>query len=709
VLTAARRRAGRFRVGGTAIAVGAAVVAVGTAAIALAGEPMDGMIARSGATPIQLVGIAVMTCGALALPSSVVWSAVSRIDVALVLLAGTALMWLAPLRTIHGPSGALVDVLRGEPAITLTVVLMLTGAVMLVRCTPGGRPGIWPLTMAVIAFPAGMYNAAMGLGTANSSTVQASEVWWLIGPVLLLGAGCRAIGAERRDEARVEPEGEASGVLPALSVIVSLTCAAFHEQVMTSLDAVMMAIGVVTVMVAALRLGLLQSHQARLQDELQELAGTLADEARTDQLTGLGNRLGLEEHLGRSLADPTGHGVSLFYIDVDNFKTVNDALGHKAGDRLLVDLSVRLTDVLGSGVFRIGGDEFVAVRDDLDDERAEALAAALVAALSPPVNVDGRPVSAAASIGLARSSGGSDDADSLLRRADLALYRAKELGRARSAVYDGWLQERADRRLSLQQGLRRAIQDGEFEVRYQPVVELATGRVVAAEASVRWDTADHGLLLPDEFLPVAAEAGLVPEISAMALRASMSRLADAVLDDGTPLRLAVNLGAQEMAYGGLVEDIRTVLHGSGVDPSRIELEVTERVVMDPASAPTLDGLVALGATVTVRDFGTGSSSLRRLGRFPDPTIKVDRSFVAGLGRRSDDQLIMEAVAELATELGFTVTADGVTQEVQATELARLGADRAQGWWFGHAVPWAEFVARHLVGSGETDRAVGSVT
>ena len=715
VVRAAATRTGRARMGWGAIGLGAALLALGTIDLAAGATPMLGEVGGRGANPLQLVGIAVMTVGAAAMPTSIRWTPVSRIDTALVVLAGMSLLWLAPLRSATGTAGGLTEVLALEPWAGVTAVLILLGAAMLVRCAPGRRLEMRPLIVAVLAYPASIYTALVGLGRYGGAAASlVSQLWWLVGPVFLAGAGARAWSTWREPASSSTLAARFHATLPAVAVVTTLACVGVHQRVMSGLDPVMMSIGVLTVLLAAARLSLLQSQQVQLLDDLHLLAGELGDQARRDELTGLGNRLALEERLDRSLRRGPDAGVSVFFIDIDNFKNVNDALGHDAGDRLLVEMSLRLTDVLGSGVFRIGGDEFVAVRDDLDDGRAEVMAAALVAALSPPVMLDGRPVSAASSVGLARSTRRpqgdgpdrrADDPDALLRRADLALYRAKELGRSRWAGYDTWLQDRADRRLSLQQGLRRALAHDEFDVRYQPVVDLATRRVVGAEAVLRWDTPDHGLLLPDEFLPLAAEAGLLPDIGRVVLRTVTDRLDGAVLVGGDPLWIAVNVSAQEMAHVGLVREVGGALRAHGVDPGRLHLEVTERLVMDPAAGNALDQLASLGVGLTVQDFGTGSASWRQLRRFPDPTIKVDRSFVAGLGRRRDDRLILEAVAELASDLGFTLAADGVSQEVQAAELLHLGATYAQGWLFGRAVAWDEFATEHLV--HDHDAALGS--
>jgi diguanylate cyclase (GGDEF)-like protein len=709
VLRAASTRTGRARAAWAAAGMGPALLAAGIVVDGMARGLPTGSPSVAVGHAVQVIGLLLIAVAAAVMPAPKL-TGVGRIDAGLIVLTGLALMWLAPLRTSRGPTGGLTQVLERDPWAISAVLGILAGAALLIRGQPGRRPEMRPLVAALLAYPACVYTELVAdTSSAASPASRVAQLWWLVAPVLLAGAGWRAWSMWQEPARTTARVGRVTSVLPAVAVVVTLASVAVHQRVLLGLDPVMMVIGVLTVLLAALRLNLLQDQQRRLLDDLHELAGELGDQARRDELTGLGNRLSLEEDLGTALAratDPATHpGVTAFFVDVDDFKHVNDALGHDAGDRLLVELGQRLTDVVGEGVYRIGGDEFVAVRDDLDEARAEAMAGALVASLAPPVTIEGRPVSAASSVGLARSNPRvdgdgpdrrADDADGLLRRADLALYRAKELGRSRWAAYDAWLQERADRRLELQQGLRGAIDDGGFELRFQPIVDLSTRRVLGAEALLRWDTEDHGLLLPEEFLPLAAEAGLLPEIGRLVLADAADRLRDATLPDGSPLWLAVNVSAQELAHGGIVDATAEVLARAGVAPERLHLELTERLFTDPAAAATIDELAATGVRLTVQDFGTGSSSLRRLGRFDRPTVKVDRSFVAGLGRRRGDRLILEAVAELATDLNFTLTAEGVSQEVQAAELVRLGVARAQGWLFGPAVSWDEFADAHLV-------------
>ncbi len=703
-LRAAASRGGRNRLAWGSIGIGTFLLAVGTLGAVLSGATPLGEVAATGNNALQSAGLVCCIVGAAAVPSALPRTGVSRIDGLLVAMAGLSLMWLAPLRSERGTISGLGQVLERDPWAVLDVVLILVAAVMLARCAPGRRPELRLLVPALLLYPASAYTALVGsTGSLEGPSALTAQLWWITAPVLLFGAGRRAWTRWQEPVAVQARAARVHAHLPAVAVLVTLAAVALHQRVMTSVDPVMMGIGVTAVLLAAVRVSLLQAEQADLMAELGGLAGELADQARTDALTGLGNRLALERRLADALDRAPADGVSVFFIDLDNFKNVNDALGHDAGDRLLVELALRLTDVLGSDVYRIGGDEFIAVREDLDPGRAEAVASALVAALSPPVPIDGRQVAAAASIGLARSTprndeGGDrrpDDGPALLRRADLALYRAKELGRGRWASYDSWLQERADRRLRLQQGLHHALERGEFEVRYQPIVELATRQVVGAEALVRWNSPEYGLLLPEEFLPIAAEAGLLPAIGRSVLELTVGHLRHARLRSGELLWVAVNLSSQEVAHPGLVDDISQVLALRGVAPHRVRLEIDEGVVMDRGAAGVLDQLVALGVGLTVQDFGTGPSSLRLLGRYPAPTIKVDRSFVAGLGRRRDDRVILEAVADLAADLGLVFVAEGVTQETQAAELWQLGAVRAQGWLFGQAVPWDRFAEAHL--------------
>jgi diguanylate cyclase (GGDEF)-like protein len=442
------------------------------------------------------------------------------------------------------------------------------------------------------------------------------------------------------------------------------------------------------VVLSGTRGALMHEHNALLVEQLASTAEDLARTARTDELTGLGNRYGLERRLERALAAAPGTGITVYFIDIDNFKEVNDSLDHAAGDTLLRVLAERLTGVLGNEVYRVGGDEFVAVREDLDLNAAEALAAGVVAALGPPVRIGTHGVLSGASVGLARSElredrgRRPDEPELLLRRADLALYRAKELGRGQWAAYQPWLQERADRRLAIQRGLPAALAGGQLEVHYQPIVSLVTGGMLGAEALARLATDRFGMLMPGEFLPLAQEAGLLAEVRSQVLARVVGRLATSDI-----AWLAVNLAASEPVPAELPGQILDALSAAGVDPSRLRLEVTETTVLDPGSRVRLAHLAEAGVQVCIEDFGTGPTSLRHLSGMGDLTLKLDRSFIAGLGRGHDDRLVIAAVVDLAHDLALRVGVEAVTTLHQAEDLRALGVEEAQGWVFGQPVPW----------------------
>jgi diguanylate cyclase (GGDEF)-like protein len=695
---------GSRRLGRALVVVGGAAALLGIATLALvaSGEAPVGPLADGSTSPAQTLAMVALAVGAAALPTSRRWDATGVIDALLVVLAGLTLMWVAPLRGEVEPSGGLVQVLRADPSMAVTVAVILIAAVLLVRVDPDAERALRPVVIALLLYPAAFYTAAVaGLGGGNEAGVLTTELWWVTAPVLLLAVGLRVAPLRAKDRSEHTGSGTTltsrlQAALPGVAVVVILAGVATHQRFMDRLNPVTMGIGVVTVLLAVLRLVILQREQRELLGRLGENAVRLADQARLDRLTGLGNRTALGEYLARLLADPPSTGVSVFFIDLDNFKGINDSLGHDTGDRLLGELAVRLTDVLGPDVYRIGGDEFIGVRADLDTERAEAMAAALVAALRPPMAVDGRPVTAAASVGLARSTvrrgpdrGERDTADALLRRADLALYRAKELGRGRWAAYDPWLQDRADRRLELQQGLRTAVEARRLEVVFEPVVALPARRVVGAATQLRWETAGRGVLDHAEIMSVAEEAGLRHRLLDAVLDEIGPRLAD-MASHGDPCTVSVAVGADDVARPELVERLAALVGTTGGSPGRLQVEVPEQAVADDRTAEALDGLVALGVGLVVTGFGNGPSSLRRLARYPASAIEVDRSFISGIGLRRDDRLILEAVGRLAAELGLELVADGVTTEVQASELETLGAARASGPLFGSPVPWDEF-------------------
>ena len=423
---------------------------------------------------------------------------------------------------------------------------------------------------------------------------------------------------------------------------------------------------------------------------------TLLHQAFHDELTQLPNRALLLERLSHALA---GRGrragdIAVLFLDIDRLKWVNDSLGHPVGDELLVAVAERLKSAVrpDDTVARFGGDEFVVVCEELDGEgSALAVAERLVGALALPFALKEHKIVLTVSVGIACAAAkGEDTADALLRDADTAMYQAKERGRDAIELFDQGMRSRALARLDTARALRRAVDQGELRVFYQPVLELAGQRVAGVEALLRWEHPERGLVLPGEFVAVAEETTLILPIGEFVLTEACSQVArwNQAHPDRPPLTAAVNLSARQLVSRGMATLVAEALDASGLDPGRLCLEITESVLMEDAgsSRSALDALKALGVTIAVDDFGTGYSSLLYLRRFPVDLVKVDRSFVAGLGQSPEDSAIVAGVVGLAKALGLAAVAEGVESPEQAARLVELGCDLAQGYLWSPALP-----------------------
>ncbi len=422
----------------------------------------------------------------------------------------------------------------------------------------------------------------------------------------------------------------------------------------------------------------------------------LAHQALHDSLTGLVNREVLLDRLARVLAEPQPDGslVAVVFLDLDRFKWVNDSRSHATGDRLLVGVAraleraLRPTDTLA----RFGGDEFVVLCERVQGEEdvlhiVHRLARA-VEEREGLVDPDLDGVLVTASMGVATAlHGGETDAEALVRDADIAMYRAKERGRARFEVFDEGMRDRATARLQTQSELSAALQGHELRVHYQPVVDPRTGLVTGSEALVRWQHPERGLLMPDEFVPHAEETGLIVPLGSAVLLEACATTARWNRARAVPLTVAVNLSARQLGDPQLVEVVTRALAGSGLEPHLLCLEVTETVVMvdAAASALVLERLRAVGVHVAIDDFGTGYSSLAYLLSLPVDLLKVDRSFVAAVTDEGPGAAIVSAVLALARTLGLGVVAEGVETLAQRGTLVGLGVEAAQGWLWGRAV------------------------
>jgi diguanylate cyclase (GGDEF)-like protein/PAS domain S-box-containing protein len=420
--------------------------------------------------------------------------------------------------------------------------------------------------------------------------------------------------------------------------------------------------------------------------------------AHHDMLTGLPNRAYLTERLGTILALARRHGtkVAVMFIDLDNFKTVNDALGHHTGDALLKEVAARIKEVLRESdmVSRLGGDEFLVILADFASHEDAALVAdKLLQTISAPVVLEGQELRANASIGVSVFPRDGDNADDLIRHADVAMYSAKEQGRGRSRFYVPGLADAAADTLAREGRLREALQRGEFVLYYQPQLSVADQRLVGIEALVRWRDPEHGLADPSEFIEFAETHGLIDEIGQYVLHEACRQNKAWQAAGNRALPVSVNVSAAQFHRGDLVAEVKRVLEETGLEGRYLELELTESMLMDKdVVGAALAGLRALGVKITIDDFGTGYSSLSYLKRLPIDKLKIDRSFIDDLGTDADERAIAIAIINLAKTLKLTALAEGVERQEQLDFLRVHGCDEFQGYLAGVPVPAEEFSA-----------------
>ena len=435
----------------------------------------------------------------------------------------------------------------------------------------------------------------------------------------------------------------------------------------------------------------------------------IAHSAQHDFLTGLPNRLLLNDRVGQAISIARRHDyeVAVLFLDVDGFKHINDSLGHPAGDKLLKSIAERLLGCVRASdtVSRQGGDEFVVLLSEVEHaEDTAILARRMLAELTKPHAIDQRELHITASIGVSVYPDDGNDAETLIKNADTAMYQAKAKGQQSYQFFKPAMNERAVERQSIEEGLRRALERQELILHYQPKVELSTRRITGAEALIRWNHPTRGLVLPTQFISVAEDCGLIQPIGRWVLREAC-RQAQAWAEAGLPaLTMAVNVSAIEFRHDTFLEGIFSTLSETGLDPHRLELELTESVLVKQAesTASILQALREKGVQVAIDDFGTGYSSLSYLRKFPVDALKIDQSFVRQISNGGDNTIIVTAIIALARSLKLRVVAEGVETAEELAFLRALQCDEVQGYFFGRPVPPDQFAG--LLKTGIPERA-----
>ena len=577
--------------------------------------------------------------------------------------------------------------------------ILLIGLLIRLVATPGARTASFRLLFGAVALlvAADTLSTALGLWDSIPSTV--CEYLWLASYLCWGAAALHPSAAALSEPSGTDSQpltGRRLVALASASVVAPGTLLAQY-LLGARLDVLAVVAGSVLMfllVIARMRNALQQvvtidRTRARLQDDL-------AYQAAHDPLTRLPNRARAMSEIEGALnrAQRSGMLLGLLFIDLDGFKAVNDTFGHRAGDEVLREVSARLRDLVRAGdlVARLGGDEFVVLLEGLATE-ADALDVAnrLVAAIAEPVQITGagRPALVGASIGMAISQDGSTDADRLLHEADTAAYRAKAAGRGRVEVFDDALRRELEARAAMEGALRKAIVQDELVLHYQPVIELATGRTAGYEALVRWERPGHGLQAPMSFIPTAEESMLVCDLDTWVLRRATTQLAQW---PDPRRRVSVNISGRHMCEPRVIEDVRSALSASGLEPRRLVLEITETVVLqDLLAIEHLRTLQAMGVVVTLDDFGTGYNSLSRLRDLPVDMIKIDRSFVADPSPSA--RSLLRLMIDAAHAFGLPVITEGVENPEQLRTVRSMGCEYAQGFHLGRPLDVQQVLER----------------
>jgi diguanylate cyclase (GGDEF)-like protein len=432
-------------------------------------------------------------------------------------------------------------------------------------------------------------------------------------------------------------------------------------------------------------------------------------QANFDALTGLPNRNLLHDRLRQSVfAQRFVRAIGVVFLDIDHFKFVNDSLGHNTGDKLLQQVAERLIQTVRDGdtVARLGGDEFILIlNDQAGQEVIYRAMQRIIAKIAEPINVDGHELLVTCSAGVSLYPQDGPDVETLLRNADAAMYRAKDRGRNNFQFYTAEMNQQVNERLKMENGLRRALERKELELYYQPRIDVRTGAAVGCEALLRWNHPERGLLLPERFIALAEETGLIVPIGEWVLRTACARARTWQKRKSPPVSVSVNLSSRQFKQEALAAAVAAALKESGLDPRLLEMELTESLVMHDTDAAiqVLTRLREIGVELSVDDFGTGYSSLSYLTRLPISALKIDQSFVHDVGERDapDEGIVAQAIISLGHNLKLKVVGEGVETDAQFEFLKRHGCDEVQGFRFGKPVPAGEF-ERFLSGSAKPD-------
>jgi len=586
-------------------------------------------------------------------------------------LAGICAVWVVAIGSgdpiLYGPAIAL----------TLIAIVRVNLAFNMSPDDAGNSTRKLEILYEIWAFS---YALTLGAMAALTLLLHVDTQWEVL---MTTNAMCYGVGICARNAGR---PAIALGQLSLAVVPVMLACLYIGSLPYVTLA---VTIGLLMPAMASITLNLFQvlreSISAAETSEL--LANKMQVLARTDVVTGLANRAGLNHAMVEKLMNlPDGQMLALFWLDLDRFKEVNDLLGHPVGDRVLSEIASRLraASPVDATVARFGGDEFIIFGEVSNRLECEKLAGRLLAEIVRPVRIDGDRLEVQASMGISVLPEDGIDSDTLMQRADLALYHAKVNGRNQVCFYDPSMSQDLVRRHEIEAELRSAIVKNELSIFFQPIVDLETGKIRAFEALVRWFHPIKGELKPDEFIPVAEETGVIVTLGNW-ITAQAAKACAGWPEDVT---IAVNLSPMQIKAPGAALGILTALRDAGLDPSRLELEVTESLFLDDNQATNnfIDELSAVGVRFALDDFGTGYSSLSYIHKYPFKKIKVDRSFVSGpnVGRKSN--AIIRAVAELGANLEMEIVAEGLETIEQVQAVRDAGCTLGQGYYFSRAVP-----------------------